>query len=70
MANQSQTGPVAAQNLALDSAAPTVAAGKLGLGATTATTATAGAATLPANPLGFLVLNLGGTAVKVPYYSA
>ena len=37
----------------------------------TSATATAGAATLPANPLGFMTVNLpnnGGT-VKVPYYS-
>lgn len=33
-------------------------------------TATGGAATLPANPLGFLKLNVGGTAVRVPYYNA
>lgn len=35
----------------------------------TATTATAGAATLPANPVGFIVVSLpNGTSVKVPYY--
>lgn len=35
----------------------------------TATTATAGAATLPANPVGFIVVALpNGTSVKVPYY--
>lgn len=35
------------------------------------TTATAGAATLPANPLGFFsVKNAAGTTVKIPYYSA
>lgn len=33
-------------------------------------TATAGAATLPANPTGFLVITLpNGSAAKVPYYS-
>lgn len=36
----------------------------------TATSATAGAATLPANPVGFIVVSLpDGTSVKVPYYS-
>lgn len=49
--------------------APTVTSGQLGLGGTTAATATAGSATLPANPLGFLIVNIGGTAVKIPYYS-
>jgi len=35
----------------------------------TATTATGGAATLPANPVGFIVVSLpNGTSVKVPYY--
>lgn len=36
----------------------------------TASTATAGAATLPANPVGFIVVTLpNGTSAKVPYYS-
>lgn len=34
------------------------------------TTATAGAETLPANPVGFLTMNIGGTDRKVPYYDA
>ncbi|HEY6766648.1 MAG TPA: hypothetical protein VI386_17955 [Candidatus Sulfotelmatobacter sp.] len=53
----------------LTAATPTVAAGQLGIGTTTAATATAGAATLPAAPVGFLVLNLGGVAVKIAYYA-
>jgi len=40
------------------------------IGGATSSTATAGAATLPANPLGFLAVTLpNGTAVKIPYYS-
>lgn len=36
----------------------------------TSSTATAGAATLPANPVGFIVVTLpDGTSAKVPYYS-
>lgn len=36
----------------------------------TSTTATGGAATLPANPVGFITITLpNGTAAKVPYYS-
>lgn len=36
----------------------------------TATSATAGAATLPANPVGFIVVTLpSGVSAKVPYYS-
>lgn len=35
----------------------------------TSTTASAGSATLPANPVGFIVVSLpDGTSVKVPYY--
>jgi Holliday junction resolvasome RuvABC endonuclease subunit len=35
----------------------------------TAATATAGSATLPANPVGFIIVTLpGGSTVKVPYY--
>lgn len=55
--------------LQLSGTAPTVAAGQLGLGASTSGTATAGAATLPANPVGFLVINIAGTNFKVPYYA-
>ena len=35
----------------------------------TATTASAGAQTLPANPVGFLIVNIAGTARKIPYYA-
>jgi len=34
-----------------------------------ATTATAGAATLPANPVGFMNVTVNGKAYKVPYYN-
>jgi hypothetical protein len=37
--------------------------------ATTATAATAGAETLPANPVGFLLLSLNGASRKIPYYA-
>ena len=40
------------------------------IGGATSAAATAGAAALPANPLGFLAVTLpNGTAVKIPYYS-
>ena len=36
----------------------------------TSGTATAGSATLPANPVGFIIVTLpGGATVKVPYYA-
>ncbi|HEY6018452.1 MAG TPA: hypothetical protein VIY48_00695, partial [Candidatus Paceibacterota bacterium] len=34
-----------------------------------ATTATGGAQTLPANPTGFIKIKVGGTEMRVPYYS-
>jgi len=34
-----------------------------------ATTATAGSATLPSNPVGFINVTVNGQSFKVPYYS-
>lgn len=64
-------GQVMTNTAVLLDAAPTVAANQLGLGRTTATTvgASGAASALPANPLGYLIANLGGTAIKIPYYN-
>lgn len=43
--------------------------GALALNIVSTNVATAGSATLPSNPLGFMVINLNGTNVKVPYYA-
>lgn len=46
------------------------ASGTLNLvAASTSTAATAGAATLPANPVGFLQLIIAGTTRKIPFYA-
>ena len=37
-------------------------------GIATSTTATLGGATLPANPIGFVTINITGTNFKIPYY--
>jgi hypothetical protein len=51
-------------------AAPTVAASQVGLGATVAATATAGGGQAAlATVLGYLVANVAGTTVKIPYFS-
>jgi hypothetical protein len=52
-------------------AAPTVGASQVGFGATTASTvgAAGAASALPANPLGYLIANVAGTQVKIPYYN-
>lgn len=43
--------------------------GGLRLDIGTATSATAGSATLPANPVGFIEVNINGTNRKIPYYA-
>lgn len=52
-------------------AAPAAGAGEVAIGATTATTigAAGAAAALPANPVGYLIINVAGTQVKIPYYN-
>ncbi|MGE4399410.1 MAG: hypothetical protein AB7D29_07805 [Campylobacterales bacterium] len=35
----------------------------------TSLSATAGSATLPVNPVGFISVKLGGVSVKIPYYA-
>jgi hypothetical protein len=63
--------PVLLAGQVLTSAAPTVVAGQVGLGSTTATTATAGAnGDVPAQVVGYLIFNVGGVTAKVPYYAA
>jgi hypothetical protein len=59
-------------NVLIDKATPAAGAtavGQLGLGSTTATTATAGTQTLPANPAFFLTISLSGTTYKIPLYN-
>lgn len=52
------------------SAAPTTSAGQLALGATTATSATTGGnGATPSQVSGYLVANLGGSTIKIPYYN-
>lgn len=65
-------GDVQVSRAIITGGVPTVAASQLGIGTTTsATVGAAGAATaLPAQPLGYLVMNLAGTNIKVPYYTA
>lgn len=65
-----QTGEVLVNHgLQVGGTAPSAAAGTIALGGTTSATASSGAATLPGNPLGFLVANVAGVAVKIPYYA-
>jgi hypothetical protein len=65
-----QTGlVVGGQGLNITGNTPTVGSG-IGLGRTVSATATAGSATLPANPVGFLEINLAGVMYKLPYYAA
>ena len=54
-----------------NASAPTVAANEVGFGTATATTvgAAGAASALPANPVGYLIVNIAGTDRKVPYYN-
>jgi hypothetical protein len=69
LSNKTLTSPVS-NTLKLTAAAPTVSAGQVGLGSTTATTVgTAGAASAPpASPEKYLIVNEGGTTYKIPLY--
>ncbi|MCM2276099.1 MAG: hypothetical protein NDI75_15025 [Candidatus Didemnitutus sp.] len=53
-------------------AAATVGAGAVSYGGTTATTvgAAGAASALPANPLGYIIVNVAGTTAKIPYYNS
>lgn len=53
-------------------AAPTVGAGQIGLGATVQTTvgAAGGASALPATPTGYMIVNIAGTNRVIPYFAA
>lgn len=71
LADDSAFAGFTAAHFRATAAADTVAAGQISYGATTATTVgVAGAASaLPANPLGYIIINVAGTAAKIPYYS-
>lgn len=61
------TAPSASNKLHIDSG--TNVAVRIDGSGNTAATATAGAAALPANPVGFLIVNIAGTDRKIPYYA-
>lgn len=56
----------------INGSTPTSSAGELALGSTTSTTvgAAGAASALPANPTGYLLVGIGGTAYKIPYYAS
>jgi hypothetical protein len=58
--------------LRINADAKTVGANEISIGSTTATTvgAAGGASALPATPVGYLIINVGGTDRKIPYYTA
>lgn len=67
----SASSAVLSAPLTLTGSTPTGAAGQLSIGTTTATFASAGAnGDVPAQVVGYLVLDQGGTKIKVPYYNA
>lgn len=64
-------GAFFATRLVATAGAAAVAAGQIAYGGTTATTvgAAGGASALPATPVGYIVINVAGTNMKVPYYN-
>jgi hypothetical protein len=58
-------------SLFLTTAASSGGAGVTSLGSTVATTvgAAGAAAALPAAPVGYMIINVGGTQMKLPYYN-
>lgn len=56
----------------VNSSAKTVGANEISIGSITSTSvgAAGGASALPATPLGYLIINVAGTDVKVPYYTS
>lgn len=71
LADDSADGSLYAGNYVARTAAFNAGAGTVTIGGTTATTvgAAGGASALPATPLGYIICNVGGTTVKVPYYN-
>jgi hypothetical protein len=65
------TGALSVNTALLKAAACTASASQICLGGTTATTvgAAGAAATLPATPVGYIIVNVGGTIMKIPYYN-
>lgn len=64
-------GTVTAKEFIANSAATAGVAGTIHYGATVSATvgAAGGAAALPATPLGYIIANVAGTQVKIPYYN-
>jgi hypothetical protein len=67
--NAIQSGGTAS-TVTLTAAAPTVAAGQIGFGGTTAATATAGSGgAVPATVQAYIIVNIAGTNYKIPYFA-
>jgi hypothetical protein len=62
--------PLTANTLTVGSATPTGTGSQISFGTTTATTANAGAnGDVPAQVVGYLTIDIGGTKRKIPYYA-
>lgn len=71
LADDSDFAPLAGSYLVGAGAAVNAGAGTVAYGGTTATTvgAAGAASALPANPLGYIIVNVAGTTAKIPYYN-
>lgn len=62
---------VGTDGMKIGGATPATAAGQIGFGNTTATSATAGSnGAVPAQVAGYLTISVGGTAQKIPYFNS
>jgi hypothetical protein len=70
LGNFATEGVIRANNFKAYGPTPVVAPGEIGFGATIVTTASSGGASgLPGTPAGYLVINIGGNNLKVPFYN-
>lgn len=68
--NSISVGLSVAQFFTATASAGTVGANQISYGATVASSANTGSASaLPALPLGYIIINVAGTAAKIPYYA-
>lgn len=65
----SPTRVIASLPFVVASSTPVVAAGQVGIGASTSTTASAGAISKPSSYAGYLTVNIGGSYFRIPYYN-
>ncbi len=72
LADDSAFAPLAVSVMVATGSPSAVGAGEISYSGATATTvgAAGGASALPLTPLGYIIVNVAGTAAKIPYYNS